>query len=163
MRHFFKILPVFIAVFSFAASAQAQPAERPDYARDTLWIETADGTRHDFDIELALEPSDQAFGLMYVREMPADQGMLFVFDEAAPRSFWTMNTFLSLDMVFIGADGRIVNIAEETRPFNAARGPDTHRSTAPAVAVLEILGGTADDLGIEAGDLVGHDLLGTGE
>jgi len=57
--------------------------------------------------------------------------------------------------------GRIVNIAEETRPFNAARGPDTHRSTGPAIAVLEIPGGTAAELGIDAGDLVGSDLLGT--
>ncbi|MEM7444334.1 MAG: DUF192 domain-containing protein [Pseudomonadota bacterium] len=123
---------------------------------EDIWIETESGARHHFIAEMAVEPAEQRMGLMHRRDMPADVGMLFLFESAAPRSFWTMNTLMSLDMVFIGEDGTIINIAERTRPFDPSRGPDTHSSTGPALAVLEINGGVSDLLGIEAGDRVVH-------
>lgn len=123
---------------------------------EDIWIDTASGGRHHFEVQIADEAGEQATGLMHRTEMPADAGMLFLFDSPAPRSFWTMNTLMSLDMVFIAEDGTIVNIEQRTRPFDPSRGPETHRSTGPSTAVLEINGGVAQLLGIQAGDRVDH-------
>jgi uncharacterized membrane protein (UPF0127 family) len=71
---------------------------------------------------------------------------------------WMKNTYIPLDMVFIGADGRIQQIVEQTTPHSL----DLIRSEAPARAVLEIAGGEARKLGLHAGQLVKHPALGTG-
>jgi hypothetical protein len=83
--------------------------------------------------------------------------MLFVFDPPRPASFWMRNTLISLDMLFIDADGRIVNIAERTTPQSDA----PHRSAGPVRAVLEINGGLSAMLGIAPGDRVAHEAFGT--
>lgn len=147
-----------LALFVVAVAApQLSGAQTPQSLEtEEISIETASGASHHFVVQIADEPAEQATGLMHVTEMPADGGMLFLFPEAAPRSFWTMNTLLSLDMVFVAEDGTIVNIEERTRPFDPSRGPETHRSTGPATAVLEINGGVSQLLGIAAGDRVVH-------
>lgn len=152
-----KLLFFIGVLVSFAVVANVGGAQTPQSLEtEVIWIETAAGGRHEFVVQIADEPREQAIGLMHQTEMAPDEGMLFLFDEAAPRSFWTMNTLLSLDMVFIAEDGTIVNIEERTRPFDPSRGPETHRSTGPATAVLEINGGISQLLGIRAGDRVEH-------
>ena len=152
-----KLLTLLAFVACLAAVPQLGGAQTPQsLPTEEIRIETASGDSHAFMVQIADEPAEQATGLMHVTEMPADGGMLFLFPEAAPRSFWTMNTLLSLDMVFIADDGTIVNIEERTRPFDPSRGPETHRSTGPATAVLEINGGVSQLLGIAAGDRVVH-------
>jgi hypothetical protein len=153
------VVSFFLIVLAGPVQAQFTPQTGLDV--EELTIVTDEGQEHTFQVEMARTRSEQAMGLMYRQEMAADAGMLFTFDSAQPRRFWTMNTFLSLDMVFIGEDGRIVTIARETRPFDAARGPDTHGSDGPATAVLEINAGVAEALGIEVGDLVRHGHFGT--
>ncbi len=83
--------------------------------------------------------------------------MLFIFDPPREASFWMRNTLISLDMLFIDADGRIVNIAERTTPQT----DDPHSSAAPVRAVLEINGGLSAMLGITPGDRVVHEAFGT--
>ena len=117
-----------------------------------LWIETAGGARYRFEVELAVTPEQQARGLMHREEMAADAGMLFVFEPVRPVSFWMRNTLISLDMLFVGADGRIVNIGERTVPLSEESVP----SDGPVRAVLEINGGLSDMLGIRPGDKVVH-------
>ncbi len=126
----------------------------PAWAQETseLWIETASGARYRFDVELALTPEQQAQGLMHREEMAADAGMLFVFEPERPVSFWMRNTLISLDMLFVGGDGRIVNIGERTVPLSEESVP----SDGPVRAVLEINGGLSDMLGIRPGDKVVH-------
>lgn len=154
MTKLLSLLALFVVV---VAAPQLSGAQTPQSLEtEEISIETASGTSHDFVVQIADEPAEQATGLMHVTEMPVDGGMLFLFPEAAPRSFWTMNTLLSLDMVFVAEDGTIVNIEERTRPFDPSRGPETHRSTGPATAVLEINGGVSQLLGIAAGDRVVH-------
>jgi uncharacterized membrane protein (UPF0127 family) len=80
--------------------------------------------------------------------------MLFIFPEAAPRAFWMMNTLIPLDMLFIDAHHRIINIQENAPPCAAPRRCPAYNSTAPAKYVLEILGGRARALSIKAGDSV---------
>ena len=127
----------------------------PATAQDTsdLWIETAAGQRYKFQIELAVTPRQQAIGLMNRAEMADDAGMLFVFDPVRPVSFWMKNTLISLDMLFVDADGRIINIGARTEPLSLASVP----SDGPVRAVLEINGGLSAMLGIQPGDKVVHE------
>jgi uncharacterized membrane protein (UPF0127 family) len=147
-------LVLLLAVLSPAAAA-AQDGET--FATSELWIETAAGARHHFAIELALTSAQQAQGLMFRESLAPDAGMLFIFPEARQASFWMKNTLIPLDMMFIGADGRIVNIARRTKPLTT----DSVPSEGPVLAVLEVNGGLADLLGIRRGDLVAHEAFGT--
>jgi uncharacterized protein len=111
---------------------------------------------HTFAVEMAVTPEDQARGLMFRRELPEGQGMLFDFQREQPASFWMKNTYVSLDMIFIRADGRILRIAENTVPLSEALVP----SGGPVRAVLEVVAGTARKLGIAPGDRVAHPIFG---
>ncbi len=110
---------------------------------------------HTFAVEMALTPEDQARGLMFRRELPEGQGMLFDFQREQPATFWMKNTYVSLDMIFIRADGRILRIAENTVPLSEALVP----SGGPVRAVLEVVAGTARKLGIAPGDRVAHPIF----
>lgn len=123
-------------------------AERP---HEPLTIKTSSGA-HEFRVELATTTDQQATGLMYRRKMAADAGMLFVYPSDAPVSMWMKNTFIPLDMFFIGSDGRIMHIAERTVPQST----ELIGSNGPVRAVLELNGGTASRLGIKPGDRVIH-------
>jgi uncharacterized membrane protein (UPF0127 family) len=111
---------------------------------------------HTFAVEMAVTPEDQARGLMFRRELPEGQGMLFDFQREQPATFWMKNTYVSLDMIFIRADGRILRIAENTVPLSEALVP----SGGPVRAVLEVVAGTARKLGIAPGDRVAHAIFG---
>ena len=118
----------------------------------SLTIVSKDGTRHDFKIELALTVAQQNQGLMNRTQMPKDAGMLFYFDNFAPRSFWMKNTLISLDMVFMDEAGVITHIHDSAIPNDLT----SVKSGGPARAVLEINGGVAKELGIKPGDQVHH-------
>ncbi|HEY7666318.1 MAG TPA: DUF192 domain-containing protein [Xanthobacteraceae bacterium] len=107
---------------------------------------------HVFAVELASTPEEQARGLMFRRELPEGQGMLFDFHQEQPTTFWMKNTYIPLDMIFIRGDGRILRIAENTVPLSEALVP----SGGPVRAVLEVVAGTAKKLGIAPGDRVAH-------
>jgi uncharacterized membrane protein (UPF0127 family) len=112
---------------------------------------------HVFAVELASTPEEHAKGLMYRRQLPEGQGMLFDFHREQPTSFWMKNTYIPLDMIFIRGDGRILRIAENTVPLSEALVP----SGGPVRAVLEVNAGTAKKLGIAPGDRVGHAIFGS--
>lgn len=156
MRPSFLVLLAFFAavVGIFPASAQISPDDRPDFDRDTVVIETASGREFTFEVELAATPRQRSYGLMFVEDLPADHGMLFLFDDVAPRSFWMRNTLISLDMLFLAPDGEIINIAERATPRDDRSGQYT--SQGPAAAVLEINGGLSGMIGIAPGDHVRH-------
>ncbi|NNG03346.1 MAG: DUF192 domain-containing protein [Inquilinus sp.] len=148
-----RFLALLAAPFVLALVLIAPPASAQESS--DLWIETEAGGRYKFRVELALTPAQQARGLMNRASMASDAGMLFVFDSERPASFWMKNTLISLDMLFIGADGRIVNIGERTTPLST----DSVPAAAPVKAVLEINGGLSAILGIRAGDRVRHPAL----
>jgi uncharacterized membrane protein (UPF0127 family) len=120
-----------------------------------LTIETATG-RHKFQVELATTPPQLEQGLMFRQSMAPDAGMLFDFRRPVPVSMWMKNTFIPLDMLFIDAQGRVINIAERTVPHSL----DPVSAAAPARAVLELNGGTAARLGIRPGDRVLSPIFG---
>jgi uncharacterized membrane protein (UPF0127 family) len=109
------------------------------------------GTRRvTFRIELALTGEEHARGLMYRTRMDTDAGMLFVSSAPHRQTFWMRNTLIPLDMIFIGADRRIVGIVENAEPQT-----DMPRSVGAASQyVLEIGGGLSSRLGIRAGQRV---------
>ncbi len=119
-----------------------------------LDIVTAAGG-HKFSVEVATTREEQDKGLMFRRELPDGQGMLFDFTTDQEVSFWMENTYISLDLIFINGDGRIRRIAEKAEPLSRASIP----SNGPVRAVLEVIGGTAGKLGIKPGDRVVHPIF----
>ena len=128
------------------------------FERDVLVIETEDGSRHRFEVELALDNEQRAQGLMYRRDLADGAGMLFVYGREWPVSMWMRNTFIPLDMLFIAGDGRIARIVERTVPQSL----ETISSGRPVTAVLEVNGGTVARLGIRPGDRVLYRAFGGG-
>ena len=137
-----------------AAAAPDSRASEIRFERSELTIETARGA-HRFRVELAVRPDQHARGLQHRPFLAEDAGMLFVYDRDQPIAMWMLNTLVPLDMVFIDAGGRIVNIAQRTKPKSL----ETIPSAGPVRAVLEVLGGTSQRLGIGPGDRVIHPLL----
>ena len=96
-------------------------------------------------------------GLMFLRWLPPDQGMLFPQDAPRVMHMWMKNTLIPLDMLFIDAKGRVIAIHESATP----RSEDIITSPAPVKAVLELAGGECARLGIHVGDRVRHALFGS--
>jgi len=115
----------------------------------TLEIVSKTGV-HAFAVELATNNEERERGLMFRKELPEGQGMLFDFKRDSPVSFWMHNTYISLDMIFIASDGRIVHIVENAKPLSE----DLIPSGGPVRAVLEVIAGTTQTLGIATGDRV---------
>lgn len=136
---------------AFCADADRARAASMSFERSAVVIHTAGGARR-FDVEMAVTPDQRARGLQYRDELARDAGMLFDYGEPQQASMWMKNTYVPLDMLFIAADGRIVNIAEDTVPLSLT----PIRSDGPVRAVLEVRAGTAERLGIEPGNRVEH-------
>jgi uncharacterized membrane protein (UPF0127 family) len=120
------------------------------FARSALVVQTAGGGNYRFSVEVAQTPGQQAQGLMFRETMAADAGMVFVYASPQPVAFWMKNTLIPLDMLFVGVDGRVVNIHERAVPGVL----DGIPSAGPVTAVVEINGGMAARLGIRPGDRV---------
>jgi uncharacterized membrane protein (UPF0127 family) len=106
-----------------------------------------DGKVHRFRVEVARTDAQQAMGLMFRTEMGPDEGMLFPSERPQARSFWMKNTVIPLDLIFVGPDGLITNIAANAVPYSLEPIP----SAGAAIAVLELKGGRAAELGIRPG------------
>jgi uncharacterized membrane protein (UPF0127 family) len=120
----------------------------------SLEIVTKSGV-HVFSVEMATTEEEKATGLMYRKELADGKGMLFDFSPAQEVSMWMKNTYISLDMIFIRADGRILRIAENTEPMSTKIIP----SRGLAKGVLEVIAGTAQKYGIAPGDRIAHPLF----
>ena len=110
-----------------------------------------------FSVEIADTRQKQTLGLMYRDEMPADQGMLFIFPNEAPRSFWMKNCRIALDIMYFDKDLNMVSASLDAPPCRVSRCP-AYPSKAPAMLVLELNAGKAKELGIGPGDRLTLDL-----
>jgi hypothetical protein len=127
------------ALFIGLTTANAEP----------LVIHTG-GSAYKFEVEVVTTPETRAQGLMFRKAMPPNAGMLFIYPDEQPVSFWMKNTLIPLDMLFVKTDGSIAHIAHNAVPMD-----ETPIDSGAAVkAVLEINGGTANALGIKEGDKV---------
>ncbi len=148
---------ILFASLSAAKSVLAQSGPQPIITPlEELAIVTRDGRRHLFRVEVARTPEQQTVGLMFRDHVPEDGGMLFDWGSPRESSMWMKNTLVSLDMLFITADGRIHRIAERTIPHSLA--PIASRG--PVRATLELAAGTVERLGIRVGDRVEHPIFG---
>ncbi|WP_395390842.1 DUF192 domain-containing protein [Novosphingobium sp. BL-8A] len=133
------------------AAATATGAVHPESGLPVVPLTVAgSGKAHVFQVEVAASEAEQAKGLMFRTAMGADEGM--VFPEKAPRkaAFWMKNTVIPLDILFIGPDHRVLNIAANAVPYDETPLP----SNGPVIGVLELNGGRAAELGIAPGDKV---------
>ena len=106
--------------------------------------------QHRFRVELARTGEEQSRGLMFRTALGPDEGMIFPMDPPRDASFWMRNTVIPLDLIFIGPDRRILNIAANAVPYDER----PLASIGPVSAVLELAGGKAAVLGIVPGDKV---------
>lgn len=123
-------------------------------AEDTLTIDTEAGPVT-IQVEFAATPQQRAQGLMFRQSMEPDTGMLFDFGTPTEVSMWMKNTYISLDMIFIRADGVIRRIERSTEPHSLA----TISSNGDVTGVLEVPAGTSRRLGIRPGDRVTHPIF----
>lgn len=118
-------------------------------AADDLVIDTASGQHH-FTVDVMRTRDELERGLMFRRQLGADRGMLFDFGSPQPVSMWMKNTYLALDMVFIGSDGRVVSVKRDAEPQSETIIP----SGGDVLGVLEVNAGTAARIGVKPGDRV---------
>jgi len=108
--------------------------------------------RHVIKAEIADTPEARGVGLMFRRNLGADKGMLFIYDEPQSITMWMKNTYISLDMIFADAKGTIIRIARDTEPFSTK----IIEAGGSAKAVLEVPAGTARRLRLKRGDKLIH-------
>ena len=154
-----------LAALAFIGCAHAQPSDptHPDAVvqyggPDPIIIETAEGP-----VELIAEIADteasRQRGLMHRESIGPNEAMLFDFEVEQPVAIWMANTLISLDILYVRADGTIAKIIAHAQPLSRRSLP----SDFPVLGVIEIAGGRAGELGIAPGDLVRHALFGTWE
>jgi uncharacterized protein len=147
------ILAAGLLVASDAALSQSAPPEPLSaFPQSMLAVKTAGGKVVNFKIWLADTRQREEQGMMFVREMDIHTGMLFMFPENKPVTMWMKNTYVSLDLLFLDAHGKIDYIEANATPRSLAIiGPK-----APEYAVLELKGGACEQFGIKLGDRVIH-------
>lgn len=141
-----RVLSACAAVL-LALMAGLSLARAADAPLEALEIATRKGVVV-LEVEVARTEQQRETGLMYRKELPERQGMLFDFGKSEPVYMWMKNTFIPLDMLFVRADGTIARIEEMTTPFSTR----TISSGEPVKVVVEIAGGAAKRLGIAPGD-----------
>jgi uncharacterized membrane protein (UPF0127 family) len=150
-------LAIWLTCAAQATLAQNQPLEDlAHFPQSTLTIKSGKNS-HVFQIWTADTPARKAQGLMFVRGLAADRGMLFVNEAPRVASMWMKNTYIPLDMVFIDANGKIAEIHANTTPHSL----EIVSSRKPVLAVLELAAGEAAKRGLKPGDRVLHPALGT--
>jgi uncharacterized protein len=141
------------AAVAVAISMVAFPlAACSDEGKLVLHTSTGD---YEFNVDVVDTPEGRAKGLMFVQELAEDAGMLFDFQQEREVSFWMRNTFIPLDMIFVGADGVVKTIHVNARPHDVTSIP----SEVPVQFVLEIPGGRSVEIGLEPGDTMDHALV----
>jgi uncharacterized membrane protein (UPF0127 family) len=143
---------VAILVVGLLLSAQSAPQLdlETDFSKSVLIISANENACYRFDVYLALSRAQQMQGLMFVRDMPETTGMLFAYNQARHLSMWMKNTYISLDILFIRADGTVSSIARNTEPHSL----ESVGAIEPLNFVLELNAGVTEKLSIEPGSTV---------
>jgi hypothetical protein len=132
-----------LASLATALCASSWADQRPQLELPRL---TLSAGMHLIQAQLAATPEQRSTGLMFRTEMPANEGMLFVFEQASQQCFWMKNTLIPLTAAFVADDGTLVNLVD-MKPQSL----DSHCSTAPVRYVLEMNQGWFAKRGIKAG------------
>lgn len=136
-----QLLRVLLFLFLLVSCSSAS-------SEQTVWFDNAPDVK--IKVEVATTPEERQRGLMYRKELESDRGMLFVFPNAQPRSFWMKNTFVPLDIIYLSSTLSVVSIAKNARPHDE----NTYPSAGPAKYVLEVNGGFSDRHGLRRGSVL---------
>jgi uncharacterized protein len=155
-RKLFAARALLMTAWLLGASAALPQTGSPEplsaFPQSLLAIRTGSGKVVNFKVWEADTPKREEQGMMFIREMDEHTGMLFMFPENRPVTMWMKNTYVSLDLLFLNAHGKIDYIAARATPRSEAIiGPPT-----PEFAVLELKGGACESFGIKIGDTVLH-------
>jgi uncharacterized membrane protein (UPF0127 family) len=127
----------------------SQVAEDPDISEvddNTIISGKFDDIDYEFTLEVANTDKKRADGLMFVEELQKNKGMLFIFENEQNLTFWMKNTYISLDILFLDENFKIVSIQKNAKPNQTQ---ELYPSNAKAKYVIEINGGMVQELGIE--------------
>lgn len=145
------LLPAAACSKSESRAAVSQPAVHPVSGLPVVPLTVRSGGKvHTFRVEVAATDAQQEKGLMFRTQMGADEGMIFPENPPRRPAFWMRNTVIALDIIFVGTDHRILNIAANAVPYDETPLP----AIGMASGVLELNGGRAAELGIKPGDKV---------
>lgn len=147
-----------VALLFFALATLLPPVPAGARMRSEVLVLVTSSGEHRIEIEVAETDQEKSLGLMFRTSLGADKGMLFPYDHPQEVTMWMRNTFISLDMVFIRADGVVHRIEERTEPMSE-RLIESH---GPVTGVLELEAGSAARLGIVPGAQVSHAHFGSG-
>ncbi|HAV21976.1 MAG: hypothetical protein A2X67_14255 [Ignavibacteria bacterium GWA2_55_11] len=152
-----KTACAYVACLALLGGCDAKPRQQ-DRPVDTMFVKEGELTfrRQDgttitkIDIEIADDQEQRTSGLMGRPMLDERCGMLFVFEQEEPRSFWMMNTMISLDMMFVNGKKEVVTVHSRTIPFST----ESYASSADCQYVVEVNAGFADRYGISQGDKI---------
>jgi hypothetical protein len=135
-----------LLVFSIAAGACSHATEAARQKEPEVVLLTRAGEEH-VKVEIARTEPEKQHGLMYRQKLEPGRGMIFLWQHPEPLKFWMKNTYIPLDMIFIGGDKHVVYVEENAEPLTtSSRGPDEDSQF-----VLEVPGGWARAHGVERG------------
>ena len=145
------VAPTAVAAAPAATAPPVGAVGKPPAGFEELEAVTPNG-RTRFFVEIADNDAERERGLMFRKELAPERGMLFIFQQQHEVAFWMKNTLIPLDIIYIQPDGTVLSIARNTTPLSEAPIP----SGGPVVAVLELAGGRAAEIGLLPGDRIVH-------
>ena len=152
--HFYIFIIILSYSFVFPLSTFTANARTLDDLEDlekgSVSIKLNSNESIEFSVLIAESNKDRRQGLMHIEFMEENQGMLFVFNPPRRVSMWMRNTPMSLDILFIDRNGKVINMEENTTPYSTK----ALSSGGTIRWVLEINGGLAKKMGVNTGDLV---------
>lgn len=126
---------------------------RPNFGKGLIEIVNSNDKKIDINVEIAKTSKEQSHGLMYKTDLRENEGMWFPYDKERNLTFWMKNTLIPLDIIFIDANNKIINISKNTPPCKSSNCP-TYSSTSPAKYVLELNAGFSDNHFLNTGDKI---------
>lgn len=149
-----SIIVVLVLVLFFVMNNCNQNNE-PEYYSFTkggelVFTDSSGNSKAKIDLEIADNEYKRQLGLMSRPSMEENQGMLFIFPVEEMQAFWMRNTLISLDMIFVNKDKKIVTIHKNTKILSSQSYP----SSAPSMYVVEVVGGFADRHNVVEGDKI---------
>ena len=154
-----RLVVVFFIFILTSAHATDEVNQAPDYEIAQIQLTPINSsTPISFSVKLAVTPSQHAYGLMFSPKLPAKSGMLFLFEDMKPRTFWMKNTPIPLDMLFFDDNGQLVTLISNAKPNTLT----LLHSRLSARYVLEIGGLEASRLNIKIGSRLHLPIVITG-